>query len=188
MSLSRTIYKIAAVQTAALALLTANAAMAEDEVSSRRVIVESQTKVEKKDKPATESSSYSRGVGFKNANVFNPKYKERLTNFEEQIRTGLAKGWINQAQASKFRARLAVLKTVEAKVSAKNYPKAELDDMEKQFTLYNQDFSKAASSKQLTTVTAKEKPKEAGGAKEASKDQKSTSTKTDKKTVKKKAE
>lgn len=138
-------------------------ALADDGVSTRRVVVESSTKVEKIGEPGVAASSYSRGVGFKDANVFNPKYKERLKNFQEQLDMGLAKGWITDKEGAQFKARLEALKEIEKKVSAAKYPKADLDDMEKQFTLYNQDFYKASNKPASKPKAASEKQKEATG-------------------------
>jgi len=142
--------------------LALSPARAEDGVSTRRVVVES-TKVDKKGEPGVAASAYSRGVGFKDANVFNPKYKERLKNFQEQLEMGLARGWITEKEGAHFKARLETLKEIEKKVSAARYPKADLDDMEKQFTLYNQDFYKASNKPAIKPKAASEKEKEAAG-------------------------
>lgn len=94
----------------------------------------------------SESESYeSRGVGFRGANKVEFKYKERLKNWGEQIEMGLSKGWLNNADATVFKGRLEQLRTLEAEVSGRGYPKPELDDMEKQFTKFNQDLSDAGS-------------------------------------------
>lgn len=143
--------------------LTLSSALAGEGVSTRRVVVETSTKVDKKGEPGAAASSYSRGVGFKDANVFNPKYKERLKNFQEQLDMGLAKGWITEKEGAQFKARLETLKEIEKKVSAARYPKADLDDMEKQFTLYNQDFYKASNKPAIKPKSASETKKEATG-------------------------
>lgn len=96
--------------------------------------------------PYSYSESYeSRGVGFRGANRIEFKYKERLKNWGEQIQMGINKGWLSEADAGIFKERLEKLRALETEVSSKGYPKPELDDMEKQFTRYNQDLSDAGS-------------------------------------------
>ena len=110
----------------------------------------SQTKVQKT--PETNSGSTSttttvtRGVGFKNANKVEFKYKERIKNFEEQLVMGKQKGWLTDQEILEFREKLDVLIDLEKTVSGKDYPKADLDKMEKMFTLYNEQFHKAATT------------------------------------------
>lgn len=97
--------------------------------------------------PTSYSESYeSRGYGgVRDANRIEFKYKERLKNWGEQIQMGLTRGWLSQADAGIFKDRLEKLRTLEADVSSKGYPKPELDDMEKQFTKFNQDLSDAGT-------------------------------------------
>lgn len=142
----------------------------DDAVTVRRVITTSQTKVEKT--PETKSGSdtgsgsssssssattVTRGVGFKNANKVEFKYKERIKNFEEQLVMGKKKGWLTNQEILEFRERLNVLIDLEKTVSGKGYPKAELDKMEKMFTLYNEQFHKAATTP-MAKKTAETKP------------------------------
>ena len=75
------------------------------------------------------------------------KYKQRLKDWTEQINTGLSKGWLSADAGQKMRDRVAALRTLEASVRAKGYPKADLDDMEKQFTQFNIDLSHASETK-----------------------------------------
>lgn len=97
--------------------------------------------------PTSYSESYeSRGYGgVRDANRIEFKYKERLKNWGEQIQMGITRGWLSEADAGIFKDRLEKLRTLEADVSSKGYPKPELDDMEKQFTKFNQDLSDAGT-------------------------------------------
>ncbi|MCA9813466.1 MAG: hypothetical protein H6677_15265 [Candidatus Obscuribacterales bacterium] len=140
----------AATVVLALSLGLAPARAEDDAVTVRRVITTSQTKVQKT--PETNSGSTSttstvtRGVGFKNANKVEFKYKERIKNFEEQLVMGKQKGWLTDQEILEFREKLDVLIDLEKTVSGKDYPKADLDKMEKMFTLYNEQFHKAATT------------------------------------------
>ena len=140
----------AATVVLALSLGLAPARAEDDAVTVRRVITTSQTKVQKT--PETNSGSTSttstvtRGVGFKNANKEEFKYKERIKNFEEQLVMGKQKGWLTDQEILEFREKLDVLIDLEKTVSGKDYPKADLDKMEKMFTLYNEQFHKAATT------------------------------------------
>lgn len=140
----------AATVVLALSLGLAPARAEDDAVTVRRVITTSQTKVQKT--PETNSGSTSttttvtRGVGFKNSNKVEFKYKERIKNFEEQLVMGKQKGWLTDQEILEFREKLDVLIDLEKTVSGKDYPKAELDKMEKMFTLYNEQFHKAATT------------------------------------------
>jgi|AGTN01.1.fsa_nt_gi hypothetical protein len=93
----------------------------------------------------SESSELRGYGGVREANKIEFKYKERLKNWGEQIQMGISKGWLSDADAVVFKDRLEKLRTLEAEVSSKGYPKPELDDMEKQFTKYNQDLSDAGT-------------------------------------------
>lgn len=96
---------------------------------------------------SSSSSSYSSsGVGFKGANTFAPKYKERIGNYREQIQMGRTKGWLTTAQADHFDAELDRLTALEAKAAATNYAQAELTAVEKAFTTFNIELSSASTS------------------------------------------
>ncbi len=151
-----------------LSLGIAPARAKDDAVTVRRVITTSQTKVEKtpETKSGAETGSGSssssattvtRGVGFKNANKVEFKYKERIKNFEEQLVMGKKKGWLTDQEILEFREKLDVLIDLEKTVSGKGYPKEELDKMEKMFTLYNEQFHKAATTP-MAKKTAETKP------------------------------
>lgn len=153
-----------------LSLGIAPARAKDDAVTVRRVITTSQTKVEKT--PETKSGSetvsgsssattVTRGVGFKNANKVEFKYKERIKNFEEQLVMGKKKGWLTNQEILEFREKLDVLIDLEKTVSGKGYPKEELDKMEKMFTLYNEQFHKAATTP-MAKKTAETKPAKSG--------------------------
>ena len=137
----------------------------EDSITVRRVITTSQSKVESKKSPENKisqstSTVKTRGVGFKNANVVEFKYKERVKNYKEQLKMGKEKGWLTDQEILEFREKISVLEQMEKKLSAKGYPKKETDKMEKMFTLYNQQFHKASTtpmSKKKKSVSKPEK-------------------------------
>lgn len=137
-----------AVLTLTLSLGLAPARAEDDAVTVRRVITTSQTKVQKTPETKSDSTTttVTRGVGFKNSNKVEFKYKERIKNFEEQLVMGKKKGWLTDQEILEFREKLDVLIDLEKTVSGKEYPKAELDKMEKMFTLYNEQFHKAATT------------------------------------------
>lgn len=92
---------------------------------------------------SSESSYYRRGVGFQGANVFAPKYKQRLKNWREQIELGAQKGFLKPADIERFNNVLARLTQLDADLAAKNYPKEETDSMEQDFNAFNVDLTQA---------------------------------------------
>ncbi len=100
----------------------------------------------------THPSSSTVGVTEKKGFAF--KYSERLKNWSEQIDMGTSKGWLTADEAQKFRTRLDGLRALNDSVSQKGYPRADLDDMEKQFTQYNIDLSNAASKPKTSSAPA----------------------------------
>ncbi|QQR57347.1 MAG: hypothetical protein IPG59_20590 [Candidatus Melainabacteria bacterium] len=101
---------------------------------------------------SSSSSEVTRGVGFRQTNKFEFKYKERIKTYEDQIQMGLKRGWLSSADAEIFSSRLLKLKEMEASVSANGYPKAELDTLEQEITKFNKEFSDAGQK--TKTVTA----------------------------------
>jgi len=83
------------------------------------------------------------------------KYSERLKNWAEQIDMGTTKGWLSADDATKFKARLEDLRKLNDSVSSKGYQKADLDDMEKQFTQFNIDLSHASATPAKAAAPAK---------------------------------
>jgi hypothetical protein len=101
---------------------------------------------------SSSESYYRRGVGFKGSNIFDPKYKQRLKNYAEQIEMGMTRGWLSPEQGTHFKTELERLTKLEATVSAAGYPKEQLDDLEKQVTQFNIDLTSAGSQKSATPV------------------------------------
>lgn len=100
-------------------------------------------------------------MGFRNSNKFVPKYKERIETYKGQIELGTKNGWLSAENAEKFKAELARLTELEAAVAAKNYVKPDIDDLDKQFTKFNMEFSNAGQAKSPPAVpvsTAKPTP------------------------------
>lgn len=94
---------------------------------------------------SSETTVETRGVGFKGANVFNPKYKERIGTYTEQIQMGLTKGWLTSEEGEHFSKRLEDMKKQEAAAAAKGWVKADVDAIDKVFTQFNIDLTKAAN-------------------------------------------
>jgi hypothetical protein len=94
---------------------------------------------------SSETTVETRGVGFKGANVFNPKYKERIGTYAEQIEMGSTKGWLTAAEVEQFKTRLEGMKQQEAAAAAKGWVKADVDAIDKVFTQFNIDLTKAAN-------------------------------------------
>jgi hypothetical protein len=122
-------------------------------VYSRKTVVESSNTT-----PGTKSSTSEtieqRGVmGIKQSNAFAPKYKERLNTYVEQIQMGTSKGWLTQEQASHFSSEVERLRKVEETAAAQNYPKPLVDDIDKQLTQLNIDFTKATNTPAKPAVT-----------------------------------
>jgi len=106
-----------------------------------------------------------RGVmGVKDANVFAPKYKERLNTYTEQIQMGLTRGWLNQEQADHFKSGLENLRKLDAEAAANNYAEPGLSNLDKEFTKFNMEFSSAGSK---PAASAEQKSNEAAGANKA---------------------
>ncbi len=81
------------------------------------------------------------------------KFKERLKNLRQQNDTAQSKGWITADEHAKFNAEVDRLTSVEATVEAAGFPKADLDDLEKQVTKLNSDLSTASTKQPKTTAT-----------------------------------
>lgn len=137
---------------------------------------------------SSEETQVTRGVGFKQTNKFEFKYKERIKTYEDQIQMGLKRGWLSTQDAETFSLRLSKLKEMEASVSANGYPKAELDTLEQEITKFNKEFSDAgqktksvAAPQAATKVTPQAKPQaapQASPTKAKSKPKKTTKNST----------
>ncbi len=86
--------------------------------------------------------------------TYSLKFKERLSNLRQQTDTALSKGWITADEKASFTAETDRLTTLEAKVEAAGFPKADLDDLEKQVTKLNADLSTASNKQPKTTAKA----------------------------------
>lgn len=106
---------------------------------------------------SSEETTITRGVGFRQSNKFEFKYKERIKTYEEQIEMGLKRGWLSKEDANTFSIRLAKLKELESSVSANGYPKPELDNLELEITKFNKEFSDAGQ-KTKSPPTPKQEP------------------------------
>ena len=94
----------------------------------------------------TTTTVETRGFGgVKEANVFAPKYKERIQTYSEQISMGSTKGWLTPAEVEQFTARLNEMRKMEADAAAKGWVKSDIDAVEKVFQKFNIDLTAAAN-------------------------------------------
>ncbi len=154
-----------------------------DSITQSRTVIESTTKAPDPEGSSSSSTTVeTSGVGFKGANAYNPKYKQRIGTYSEQIEMGLNKGWLTAAEGAEFKRRLDEMKTMEAAAAANGWAKADVDKVEKVFTTFNIDLSNASNKKPASTsttpaaTTAKPVDTVAGG--DSSGPAKSTTTKT----------
>ncbi len=91
-------------------------------------------------RPQSKSSS---STSFSVTRKFVPKFKERLNDLAEQVKMALSKGWINADESAKFMERQTKLLAEEAEANKQGYPKAAVDNLEKEVTLLNGDLFKA---------------------------------------------
>lgn len=149
----------------ALTLSQINASFAEDTLQSsgsssvsKRTVIESSSSKGENNPSASGSSSSSSEVhqsgvmGIRQSNKFAPKYKERIETYKNQIELGLTKGWLSKENAEKFSVELKRLSELEASVAAKGYVKADVDDIDKQLTKFNMDFTNAGQQKAAPAV------------------------------------
>lgn len=92
------------------------------------------------------------GVGSFSFAVFAPRYKERLNAYTEQIKMGLANGWLTQPQADDFSIEIERLRQLNADVATQNYAQPGLDNLEQQVTQFNIDLTNATNSPAVKTV------------------------------------
>lgn len=111
---------------------------------------------------SSESSSYQRGYGSTQANVFAPKYRQRLQNWTEQMVTGRERGWLTDTEIERFTAEHARLAALNLSMESQNYPKAETDSMEKQFSAFNVLLTQAMSKPVTTAAPSATTPKGSG--------------------------
>ncbi|MBX9719756.1 MAG: hypothetical protein K2X81_00035 [Candidatus Obscuribacterales bacterium] len=78
---------------------------------------------------------------------FVPKFKQRILDLKEQITLGQTKGFLSSEEVAAFMQRDGQLLLQEEDLAKKNYPKAQLDDLEKAITLLNGDLFKAMNKK-----------------------------------------
>jgi hypothetical protein len=104
---------------------------------------------------STETTVEQSGVmGFQKSNKFAPNYKKRLATYKDQIELGTKGGWLSADDADKFKKELARLTELESAVAAKNYVKPDIDDLDKQFTKFNMEFSNAGQKKSAPATTS----------------------------------
>ncbi len=102
------------------------------------------------------------------------KYKQRFDNYAQQIDMGISKGWLKADQAETFKTRLSELRSVESAASHNGYAAADIANLDKMTTKFNEDLS-SASSKTTPATTAE--PANSGASSSASSAAKSGVTK-----------
>jgi hypothetical protein len=129
------------------------------------------------DEMVTSESSHSSSTevvdGVKKVNY---KFKERLNNLADQIQLGIKKGWLSAEQAEAFTKEHARVDAEEGAVKAKNYVKAEVDQLEKDVTALNEKLSTALTkgSQPKTEASGQTKTESKTETKSAAKQTKTT--------------
>lgn len=91
-----------------------------------------------------QSEYYRRGYGgVKDANVFAPKFRQRLANWSEQMTMAREKGWLTPEEQEQFANWHARLVQKDSEVAAKGYVKPDVDELEQEFTTFNVSLSQA---------------------------------------------
>jgi hypothetical protein len=146
--IQNSIISIMAASVALLALADIARAQGDSDSVSHTRVFEQGTRIKPGSGSDTSSALYqSRGaVGAKGANVFAPKYRERINTYSEQINLGISKGWLSPENAEHFKSELARLSALESEATAHQYAQPYLDNVEKEFTQYNIEFTKATNA------------------------------------------
>ncbi|MBX9951293.1 MAG: hypothetical protein K2Y39_19145 [Candidatus Obscuribacterales bacterium] len=139
------IKRISLALLAPLMIVSVLPAQAEETVIKRTTVIETSGKT---------SPQGATSISVTASKSYSLKFKERLNNLNQQNDTALSKGWINADEHTKFKAEIDRLSAVEAKVEAAGFPKADVDDLEKQVTKVNADLSTASNKPKTNTATA----------------------------------
>jgi hypothetical protein len=75
--------------------------------------------------------------------VFLPLYKQRLSDYAEQLQLGISRGWLNNDQAAHFSSELERLRQLEVSCASQQYARSCVDELDRQFTQFNIQFSNA---------------------------------------------
>lgn len=129
---------------APLMIVSVSPVQAEETVIKRTTVIETSGKT---------SPNGATSISVTASKSYSLKFKERLNNLNQQNDTALSKGWINADEHTKFKAEIDRLSGVEAKVEAAGFPKADVDDLEKQVTKVNADLSTASNKPKTNTAT-----------------------------------
>ena len=138
------IKRISLALLAPLMIVSVMPAQAEETVIKRTTVIETSGKV---------SPNGATSVSVSASKSYSLKFKERLSNLKQQNDTALSKGWINADEHTKFKAEIDRLSAVEEKVESAGFPKADVDDLEKQVTKVNADLSTASNKPKTNTAT-----------------------------------
>lgn len=150
-------------------------AQAEDTVIERTTVIETTGKA-----PAGSSS-----ISLEATKSYSLKFKQRLNDLTTQNDTAQSKGWITADEHSKLAAEVERLKGIEAKIEAAGFPKADVDDLEKQVTKLNADLSTASNKQPKSTAptSSTTSTKATAAAKKTAAGDTKTKTTTTKKTT-----
>lgn len=135
----------------------------------------------------SERSSSSSTSGGDEVKGYAFKYKQRFENYSSQIDMGVSKGWLTAEQAETFRTRLNELRSVESAAAHNGYPEADIANLDKMTTKFNEDLSSSSTPKASTPAPAQETKSEASASEVVSKPKAAVTKKvTTKKTARKK--
>ncbi|MBS1993878.1 MAG: hypothetical protein JSS83_25350 [Cyanobacteria bacterium SZAS LIN-3] len=103
--------------------------------------------------PGSSSSSSSSEVLEIDQKGVQFKFKERLSNIQDQIDTGREKGWISAGQAAAFSSERERLLGVTNRVESDGWPKPDVNNLEKDVTAFSATVTTAMSKASVPTST-----------------------------------
>jgi len=74
------------------------------------------------------------------------EFKQRLSDIQDRINTGMDKGWLKVGQAAAFKTEHDRLLDMTNRVESEGWPKGEVDQLEKDVTSFSASVSTAMSS------------------------------------------
>ncbi len=105
------------------------------------------------------------------------KYKQRFDNYAQQIDMGISKGWLKAEQAETFKTRLSELRSVESAASHNGYAAADIANLDKMTTKFNEDLSSASSKTSSAAEPASSDASSSSSAAKSGVTKKETTTK-----------
>ncbi|MBS2006103.1 MAG: hypothetical protein JST01_03630 [Cyanobacteria bacterium SZAS TMP-1] len=137
-----------------LAMVPISPCLAQEYIVGPLPTVESSTTtVIKSTSPAPVSSSSTSEIVEIDQKGVQFKFKERLSNIQEQIDTGREKGWISAGQAAAFSSERERLLGVTNRVESDGWPKPDVNNLEKDVTAFSATVTTAMSKASMPTST-----------------------------------